>query len=153
MIKLFGITDKPGVNNLYSTNGDLVIKPKKAVVTKEDNGEFYLELETAESYAAYLTEGRIIVANTPQGEQAFRVNNVSLKKHKVKVRAYHVFYDSEDLLIKESNVVFKNCNDALDQLNMATDTQSPFTTISDVKTINSIQRLSYTFVGVNSFHV
>lgn len=147
MIKLFGITDKPGVNNLYSTNGDLVIKPKKAVVTKEDNGEFYLELETAESYAAYLTEGRIIVANTPQGEQAFRVNNASLKKHKVKVKAYHVFYDSEDLLIKESNVTFKNCNDALDQLNMATDTQSPFTTISDVKTINSYKCVRKSLYG------
>lgn len=147
MLKLFGETDKPGVNNLYSTNGDLVIKPKKAVVTKEDNGEFYLELETAESYAAYLTEGRIIVANTPQGEQAFRVNNVSLRKRKVKVKAYHVFYDSEDYLIKESNVTFKSCNDALDQLNMATDTQSPFTVISDVNTINSYKCVRKSLYG------
>ena len=58
-----------------------------------------------------------------------------------------MFYDSEDLLIKESNVVFKNCNDALDQLNMATDTQSPFTTISDVKTINSYKCVRKSLYG------
>ena len=132
MIKLFGITDRS-----FTSNGDLVIKPKKAVVHKEDNGDFYLELETDESYVAYLTEGRIIVANTPQGEQAFRITNPTIRKHHIKIKAYHVFYDSENYLIKDSYVVDKNCNDALDYLNMATDTTSPFTTISDVSTIYS----------------
>lgn len=132
MIKLFGITDRS-----FTSNGDLVIKPKKAVVHKEDNGDFYLELETDESYVAYLTEGRIIVANTPQGEQAFRITNPTIRKHHIKIKAYHVFYDSENYLIKDSYVVDKNCNDALDYLNMATDTTSPFTTISDVSTIHS----------------
>lgn len=132
MIKLFGITDRS-----FTSNGDLVIKPKKAVVHKEDNGDFYLELETDESYVAYLTEGRIIVANTPQGEQAFRITNPTIRKHHIKIKAYHVFYGSENYLIKDSYVVDKNCNDALDYLNMATDTTSPFTTISDVSTIHS----------------
>lgn len=132
MIKLFGITDRS-----FTSNGDLVIKPKKAVVHKEDNGDFYLELETDESYVTYLTEGRIIVANTPQGEQAFRITNPTIRKHHIKIKAYHVFYDSENYLIKDSYVVDKNCNDALDYLNMATDTTSPFTTISDVSTIHS----------------
>ena len=132
MIKLFGITDRS-----FTSNGDFVIKPKKAVVHKEDNGDFYLELETDESYVAYLTEGRIIVANTPQGEQAFRITNPTIRKHHIKIKAYHVFYDSENYLIKDSYVVDKNCNDALDYLNMATDTTSPFTTISDVSTIHS----------------
>ena len=86
MIKLFGITDRS-----FTSNGDLVIKPKKAVVHKEDNGDFYLELETDESYVAYLTEGRIIVANTPQGEQAFRITNPTIRKHHIKIKAYHVY--------------------------------------------------------------
>lgn len=132
MIKLFGINEES-----FATNGDLVIQPKKAVVHKEDNGDFYLELETDESYVKNLTEGRIIIANTPQGDQAFRVTNPSIKKHTIEIKAYHVFYDSENYLIKDSYVVNKNCNDALDHLNMATDTESPFTTISDVSTINS----------------
>lgn len=134
MIKLFGINDRD-----FISNGDLVIQPKKAVVHKEDNGSFYLELETDESYADYLTEDRIIIANTPQGDQAFRVTNPEIKKNGIKIKAYHVFYDSENYLIKDSYVVNKNCNDALDHLNMATDTTSPFTTISDVTTIKSFR--------------
>lgn len=132
MIKLFGINEES-----FASNGDLVIQPKKAVVHKEDNGDFYLELETGESYVKDLTEGRIIIANTPQGDQAFRISNPSIKKHQIKIKAYHVFYDSEDYLIKDSYVVNKNCNDALDYLNNATDTKSPFTTISNVSTIHS----------------
>lgn len=132
MIKLFGRTEES-----FVSNGDLVIQPKKAVVHKEDNGDFYLELETDESYVGDLTEGRIIIANTPQGDQAFRVTNPSIKKHTIKIKAYHVFYDTENYLIKDSYVVDKNCNDALDYLNNATDTKSPFKTISDVNTIHS----------------
>ena len=48
-----------------------------------------------------------------------------------------MFYDSEDYIIRDSYVVDKNCNDALDHLNNATDQTSPFTTLSDVTTINS----------------
>lgn len=132
MIKLFGQTDK-----LFSTNGDIVINPLKAIVHKEDNGDFYLDLETDLSYVDYLTEGRIIVAPTPQGEQAFRVTNPQKTRQKVTIRAYHVFYDSENYVIQDSYVVDKNCNDALDHLNNAADQTSPFTTLSDVTTINS----------------
>ncbi len=132
MIKLFGVTDTS-----FSSNGDMVINAKKAIVHKEDNGDFYLELETDDSYANDLTEGRIIIANTPQGAQAFRISNPEVKKHKVKIKAYHVFYDSSNYLIRDSYVVKKNCNDALDHLNMATDNQSPFTTLSDITTIHS----------------
>lgn len=132
MIKLFGQTDK-----LFSTNGDIVINPLKAIVHKEDNGDFYLDLETDLSYVDYLTEGRIIVAPTPQGEQAFRITNPQKTRQKVTIRAYHVFYDSENYVIQDSYVVDKNCDDALDHLNNATDQTSPFTTLSDVTTINS----------------
>lgn len=132
MIKLFGQTDK-----LFSTNGDLVINPLKATVHKEDNGDYYLDLEADLSYVDYLTEGRIIIANTPQGEQAFRITNPQKSRSKITIRAYHVFYDSENYIIKDSYVVDKNCNDALDHLNSATDITSPFTTLSDITTINS----------------
>ena len=132
MIKLFGTTDTS-----FSSNGDLVINPLKAKVHKEGNGDFYLDLEADLSYVDFLTEGRIIIANTPQGDQAFRVTNPIKKRSKISTKAYHVFYDSENYLIRDSYVVNKNCNDALDHLNMATDNPSPFTTISDVTTVQS----------------
>lgn len=134
MIRLFGTTDKT-----YQSNGDLVIRALKAKVHKEDNGAFYFDLETGLEYVEELTEGRILVVNTPQGDQAFRVSNVKQTKHKLTTRARHVFYDSLNYLIQDSYVVDKDGNDALDHLNRATEPSSPFTTISDVTTINSFR--------------
>ena len=134
MIKLFQSTDK-----LFSSNGDKIIIPLRAKVHKEDNGSFYLDLETDLTYVNDLVEGNILVAPTPQGEQAFRIGNVEKTKRKLTMKAYHVFYDTENYLIADSYVVEKNCNDALDHLNNATDNPSPFTTISDVTDINSFR--------------
>ena len=134
MIKLFSQTDTS-----FTSNGDKIIIPLRAKVRKEDNGSFHLDLETDLSYINDLTEGRIIIANTPQGEQAFRVGNVQKSKSKLKTKCYHVFYDSKNYLIQDSYVVNSDCNDALDHLNMATDNQSPFTTLSDVTTVNSFR--------------
>lgn len=132
MIKLFQSTD-----TLFSSNGDKIIIPIKAKVHKEDNGSFYLDLETSLDYVNYLVEGAILVAPTPQGNQAFRVSNVIKTRKKIATKCKHVFYDSANYLIQDSYVVDKNCNDALDHLNSATQPTSPFTTISDVTTIDS----------------
>lgn len=132
MIKLFNSTD-----TLFSSNGDKVIIPTKAKIHKEDNGSFYLDLETNLDYINDLVQGKIIVAPTPQGDQAFRVGNVSKTRRKLSTRCYHVFYDTQNYLIEDSYVVDKNCNDALDHLNSATDNPSPFITISDITTIDS----------------
>lgn len=132
MIKLFGITDKS-----YITNGDIVLETTKAKVHKEDNGDFYINVEAPLSYIDYLVPNNIIVANTPQGDQAFRITNVENTRSKIKIKAYHVFYDSKNYLIQDSYVVDKNCNDALDHLNSSTDNTSPFTTISDITKLAS----------------
>ena len=134
MIKLFDKTD-----TLFFSNGDKVITPLKAKIHKEDNGSFYLDLETNLDYVDDLTANRIIVANTPQGEQAFRITNVEQTRKKISAKCYHVFYDSNNYLIADSYVVDKNCNDALDHLNSATDNTSPFTTLSNVTKINSFR--------------
>lgn len=127
MIRLFGQTD-----TVFLSNGDLIIQPLKAKVRKEDNGAFFCEIETDLSYIDDLTEGRILVVPTPQGDQAFRVSNVKASKHKLSTKAFHVFYDSQNYLIADSYVADKNANDALDHLNSATEPQSPFSTISDL---------------------
>lgn len=132
MIKVFGVTDK-----LYTTNGDIVLQTTKAKVHKEDNGDFYITIEAPLTYIDYLVPNNIIVANTPQGDQAFRITNVENTRTKIKIKAYHVFYDTKNYLIQDSYIVDKNCNDALDHLNNSTDNTSPFTTISDVTKIAS----------------
>lgn len=132
MIKLFGTTDTD-----FSSNGDAVIQPFKAKVHKEDNGKFYLTVEADISYADLLTANRIIVADTPQGAQAFRIKNPEKTKHKITIKAPHISYDAENYVIADSYVVDKNCNDALDHLNNATDNPSPFQTVSDIADVNS----------------
>lgn len=134
MIRLFGKTDKD-----FSSNGDIVLNPIKARVRNEDNGEFYLNLETDLTYVDDLTDGRIIVANTPKGYQAFRVGNPIKTKNKITAKCKHVFYDSLNYLIADSYVVDRDLNDALDHLNSATEPLSEFTTISDVTTVNSFR--------------
>ena len=134
MIKVFGQTDTS-----FASNGDIVLQPLKAKVHKEDNGAYYLDLETGLEYVDYFVEGNIVVAPTPQGEQAFRIGNVQKTKSKLTSKCYHVFFDSKNYLIVDSYVVDKNCNDALDHLNSATTPQSPFETLSDVGTVNSFR--------------
>ena len=134
MIRIFGQTDTE-----YSSNGDKVLQPTKCKVHKSDNGEYYAEIECSPDYSDYIKNGNIVVCPTPTGDQAFRFSNPELNRNKIKVKAKHVYYDSENYLIEDSNVVDKNCNQALEHLNAATDNESPFTTVSDVTSINSFR--------------
>lgn len=132
MIRIFSSNDK-----IFTSNGDVVINPIKAKVHKEDNGKFYLDIEADISYVDILTANRIIVADTPQGAQAFRIKNPEKTKHKITIKAPHISYDAENYVIADSYVVDKNCNDAMDHLNSATDNPSPFQTYSDIATVDS----------------
>ena len=132
MVKVFGANDKQ-----YSTNGDVVLQPTKARVHNKDNGDFYLELVCGIEYNDYLASNNILVASTPQGEQAFRITDVQKQKNRITVKAWHVFYDSKNYVIEDSYAVDKTCNEALDYFNSATDEESPFTTLSDITNINT----------------
>lgn len=132
MIRAFNATDK-----VYSTNGDAVIQPIRARVKNSDNGDYYLELTCGIEYNDYMQANNIIVAPTPTGDQAFRIRTVTKNKKKLEVKAWHVYYDSENYLIADSYAFNLNCNAALDHFNAATDNPSPFTMLSDINTINS----------------
>lgn len=132
MIRIFGSTD-----NVFTSNGDVVLNAAKAKITKQDNGDYYLSLEVGIQYADYMVSGNIVVAATPQGAQAFRLSDITKKSTKITAKAWHVFYDTENYLIADSYVVDSNCNDTLDHLNSATEPQSEFTTLSDVQTVDS----------------
>ena len=134
MIRVFSPTD-----TVFSSNGDVVLRPYKAKVHKEDNGDYYLELETGIEYVDYLTANRIIVADTPQGAQAFRITNPQKTKNKISLKAWHVYYDSKNYVIADANVVNKNGNEAITHLNNATDSKSPFNVSSDIANIDSFR--------------
>lgn len=140
MIKVFNSTDKE-----YSSNGDVVILPTKARVKNSDNGDYYLEMTCGIEYNDYIASNNIIVAPTPQGEQAFRVRDITKQKNRINVKAWHVYYDSQNYIIKDSYAVDKTCNEALDYFNSALDEQSPFTTLSDITTIDSFRCVRKSF--------
>ena len=133
MLKIFNIDDE-----IFTSNGDIVLNATKAKVHKEDNGAFYLDIEAPLTYVDYLIPNNIIVAPTPQGEQAFRIGNVEQTKRKIRLKANHVYYDTMNYLIQDSRVVEKNCNYALDYFNSNTDNLSPFNTLSNVMGINTL---------------
>lgn len=134
MIKLFKSTDLT-----FDSNGDKIINATKAIVHKEDNGDFYLDFECDLSYINDIVENNILVANTPQGDQAFRIGNVSKTKYKISTKAKHVFYDSQNYLIADSYVVDKDCAGAMYHLNAATEPTSPFATFSDITAVGSFR--------------
>lgn len=134
MLRIFSPTDKT-----YTTNGDKVIQPLKATVRKEDNDAYYLDLTCGTEYLQWIKSGNIIVADTPQGAQPFRILNPEITHTKITCKCNHVFYDSANYLIADSYVVDSTCNQALDHLNTATEPKSPFKTVSDINTINSFR--------------
>ena len=135
MIRVFAPTDK-----IFTSNGDAVIKPIRAVVHKVDNGDYYLELVAGLEYIDYLKPNNLVVVDTPQGAQAFRLQApIETTRTKITIKAWHVFYDSEEYVIADSYVVNKNGSDALNHLNNATDNTSPFTVSSDIQTLNSFR--------------
>lgn len=140
MIKVFGATD-----TAYSTNGDVVIQPTKARVKNADNGEFYLELNCGIEYSDYIQANNIIVTPTPQGEQAFRIRTIKKTKKKLEVKAYHVYYDTQNYVIKGSYVQNTTCNTALNYFNDNLDNTSPYIVSSNIGRINSLRIIRKSF--------
>lgn len=132
MIKIYEPTEV-----LFDHNGLKILHPTKAEIYIEDNGDYYIDVESSIDDLEYLQEGMIIRAATRWGEQGFRLTNPVRKNNKISVKGYHLWKDSSKYIIFNSYVENKNCNDALDHLNSACDVGTPFTTISDITTINS----------------
>ena len=132
MIKVYESTER-----LFNHNGLKILHPSKAEIFVEDNGEYYINIESTIDDIEYLQEGMIIRANTRWGEQGFRLTNPKKRNNKITVKGNHLWKDSSKYVIVDSYVNTKGCNDALDHLNNACDIETPFNMISDITTINS----------------
>ena len=129
----------PDDTKTFDNMGLKVLQPIIAIVRKEDNGDYYLDLRDKAANFDLYRKGRIISVDTPWGKQGFRVDNPKLNGSKVDVKAPHVFYDSNNYIIADAYVVNQGANYALQHLNNATDIPSPFTTISDVTAVWSLR--------------
>lgn len=126
MIKVFNAYER-----VFTSNGEKIIQPIKAVVLKEDNGDYELELEARIADKDYIVNDKIIVCDTPWGQQAFRVYNPQKKNNKITCTCKHVFYDTASYLIEKAYIQDGDCNYALDTINSNSEGQvfgdSPFT--------------------------
>lgn len=134
MIKIFNADER-----VFTSNGDKILNPLKAVIVKEDNGDYELELEARIEDKDYIVNDKIIVCDTPWGEQGFRVYNPQRKSHKITCTCKHLFYDTASYLIEDAYAVDKTCNDALDHFNNACDQITPFSTLSNIQEINTLR--------------
>ena len=122
---------------VFNNNGIKIIHPLIADITKKDNSDYYVDLEDTIENLEYYQQGLIVRIPTPWGVQGFRMSNPTVKSRRVSVRAWHLSYDAKNYVIKDSYAVDKNCNDALAHFNSSTDSPTPFTTLSDIKTVCS----------------
>lgn len=135
----------PSDERYFADNGIKTLRPIEAIVTKEDNGNYYLDLRDDINNIQYYQAGMIIRTNTPWGYQCFRLKNPEITNSTITVRGYHLYYDIANYLIADSYVVDKNCNAALDHLKQGCDVEPPFTLTSDITRINSYRCVRSTF--------
>ena len=145
MIKVYDSTE-----TLFATNGIKILHPLLAEITKKDNGDYYVELRDIIDNLDYYQKGMIVRIPTPWGVQGFRCDNPKIKNNRVECTAWHLSYDSKNYVIEDSYAVDKNCNDALDHFNNATDRKTPFTTISDISKISSARMIRKSLFEVYS---
>lgn len=136
MIKVYDSNER-----LFNHNGIKILHPLRADITKEDNGDYYCELEDTIANLDYYQSGMIVRIPTPWGVQGFRLANPTVKGSKVKAKAWHLTYDAKNYVIKDAYAVDKNCNAALDHFNSNTDIATPFTTLSDISSITSTRAI------------
>lgn len=133
MIRVFNENDRD-----FSTNGDIIIEPIKSKVRNKLNDVYEYELTCGIEYTPFIKAGKLLLVDEPNGVQAFRIApNISVKNNRLEIKAKHVYYDADNLVIADSYVVNKNCDGALKHLNSATDTTSPFTVSSNVSKTDS----------------
>lgn len=132
MLRVYDATER-----LFDHNGIKILHPLFAEITKIDNGDYCIELEDTLDNLEYYQKGMIITSQTPWGVQGFRCDNPIIKNNRISCIAWHLTYDAENYIIKDSNAVEKNCNDALNHFNDSTDIPSPFTVSSDITALVS----------------
>ena len=136
MIRLFNETTKT-----FDNNGILILQPLSAVVHEEENGNYYLDLilPLKKEYINNAIVGAIVVAPTPNGEQAFRIYSITQNLNQFELKCLHVFYDTYNYLILDNYVEKEDCNYAIQYLNSNTQPESTFTTWADVPTVASFR--------------
>lgn len=108
IVKVFKEND-----TVFTTNGDYIISCHKALVHDELNGDFYLELEVSNENVRYLPQRSIVSVYYNGSWQGFRISYSETMENYTYFKAWHVFYDSNDFLIKDLIIDNETFSDAI----------------------------------------
>ena len=133
---------------VFANNGIKILHPLIAEVTKKDNDDYFVELRDTIENLEYYQKGMIVRVPTPWGVQGFRCDNPKVRNNRIECVAWHLSYDANNYIIQDAYAVDKNCNDALEHFNSATDIPSPFNVISDISNISSTRAVRKTLFGI-----
>lgn len=97
----------------YTRNGSYILSETiDCVVNRELNSQFKLELiyplDDKKNISKYIEEQMVIKANTPNGYQLFRIDNIKKDLYNLTVTAYHISYDLRDIYIDDITTLNKN---------------------------------------------
>ena len=89
----------------FLNNGIKILKSLKALIYKQDNSDYYLDLKDSINNLEYYQSGNILKVSTSWEKQCFRIRNVCTQNNKIEIRAYYLFYESKNYIVSDSYVV------------------------------------------------
>ena len=135
---MINIYDKDSTD--FSNLGLGTLSPTSCIVKEEENGGYSLEMKHPFDKGGKwkrIEEGRIIVAETPDGRQPFRIFYAEKVMKEYIVKANHIFYDLLDNLVLFCNGGSGNANESLQTLKRNFEYNMPFNFFSDITTKNT----------------
>lgn len=114
-----------------------ILNPISCYITEEANGLFELEAEFAKN--VNITEGDIIKAPSPRGDQLFRIYRVKKSLKGKTAYARHIFYDLSKNFLIDVNLNYVSGFTAIHTILDGTETAHNFTGTSDILTMNSAE--------------
>ncbi|MDD3173352.1 MAG: phage tail protein [Herbinix sp.] len=113
-----------------------ILTPLSCYVIEEANGMFELEAEFPKNVS--ITEGDIIKAPSPRGEQLFRIYRVKKSLKGKTAYARHIFYDLSKNFLVKVELNNESCFTAIQSVLSNCETSHNFIAMSDVLTQNSV---------------
>lgn len=90
MIKVFKAND-----NDFTSNGDKIIKPFEAIISKTIEEE-YLELEAPLKYAEFLIQDNILIVDTLTGKKGYQIHN-PIQGNVIRIKAPLIYQEEQSL--------------------------------------------------------
>lgn len=129
MIRLFA----PNETNF--DHNEVILSPHRCHVEEEENGDFLLEYESDPD--PRITDGAIIKAPTPRGDQLFRIFRPTHTLRKTKAQAQHITYDLGDNFLEDVRPTATTGSGAITSILGGTLYPHPFTGSSTVANIST----------------